>query len=130
MTRILPQIIALLTGVALGGGAMVIVMKKGPEQVIRTQSQAGAAEQVIYATLLHERRYAELDQVLQRNMRGSLDWMKGLGFQEELRFSAPLVKGYYDLAEAPIPAGTAPYLSGVTGADVRKLAHFAAGHAN
>jgi hypothetical protein len=55
-------------------------------------------------------------------MFSSLDGMKSLGFTDQLQSSARLVRGYYDLTGAQTPKQLDPYLSGVKGVDVSRLA--------
>ena len=122
MKKFLFPISMFFVGLILGVGLMFIVIQKGPTQVIAMQWSEVAEENVIYATLLHDQKYADLNRLLEKSMIASLDGMKGLGFTDQLQSSAKLVRGYYDLPGTQTPKQLYPYLSGVEGVDVSRLA--------
>jgi len=122
MKKFLFPISMFLAGLILGVGSMLIVIREGPTQVIAMQMSGVAEENVIYATLLHDQKYTDLNQLLEKSMFSSLDGMKSLGFTDEFQSSARLVRGYCDLSGAKSPDQLAPDLAGVKGTDVRRLA--------
>jgi hypothetical protein len=122
MKKFLFPIAMFFTGLILGVGAMLIVIQKGPTQVLANQWNAVIHENVVYATLLHDQKYADLNRLIETNIVDSFASMESLGFVDERQSSAQLVRGYYDLTGTKTPDLVDPYLSGVKGTDVRRLA--------
>lgn len=109
-------------GLVIGIGTMCVIVQQGPTQVIAQQSHAIAVESVIYATLLHDQKYADLNGLLEVNMIASLKGMKAMGFTDQYQSSASLVRGYYDLPGTEMPGQLASSLASIKGSDVRRLA--------
>jgi hypothetical protein len=109
-------------GLLVGLGIMIIVIIKGPNQVIADQWSAETEEKVIFATLLHEQKYDDLNLLLEKDMVASLDGLKAFGYTNELQSSAKLIRGYYDLPGTKTPSQLDAYLSGIKGTDVSRLA--------
>ena len=130
MKKFLFPACAFLAGLSLGLATMFWVIAHGPDKVIAGQELAFANQNVVYATLLHDQRYEDLQRLLTTNLSASLDSMSALGYTRELGTSSRLVRGYYDLSGTQIPTAIAPYLIGVKGMDVRTLAEFETAHAN
>ena len=122
MKKFLFPIAMFFAGLILGVGSMLIVIQKGPTQVLANQWNAVIHENVIYATLLHDQKYADLNRLIETNIVDSFAGMESLGFADERQSSARLVRGYYDLTGTKTPGLVDPYLSGVKGTDVRRLA--------
>jgi hypothetical protein len=66
MKEFLFPIAMFFAGLILGVGSMFIVIQKGPNQVIENQWSEVAEENVIYATLLHDQKYADLNRLLEK----------------------------------------------------------------
>ncbi len=130
MKKLLPSILFFLVGLLVGVGTMAVVTFKGPQTVVKMQWGATARERVIYATLIQEQKYADLEKLVATNMAASFVGMKELGFNEELRQSAPMLKGFYEFSGKPIPDPLAPLLADVKGTDPRNLADYMASHAD
>ena len=130
MNRLLSQILIFLSGLLVGTAAMAWFIHVGPAAVVRMQWEAGARERTVYATLLQEQKYADLEKLLETNLSASLLGMKALGFDTEFKGTVPMVKGFYDFSGRPIPSQLAPSLAGVKGSDPRKLADLMAAHAD
>jgi hypothetical protein len=111
-----------LVGLGIGIGLMFWVIWVGPDQVIARENHGVVTMNVVYATLLHDKKYAELNRLLETDMAASLDSSERLGLGGGQQSSARLVRGYYDVTGAPVPSEISGYLSGVKGNDVRRLA--------
>jgi hypothetical protein len=122
MKSILVPMFALCAGLVVGVGGMVLVIQKGPTQVIVQQANVMVELNVVYATLLHDQKYAELNRLLKTNLDASFNYMEALGLSDGNQSSAKLVRGYYDLTGLQPDRRIDPYLSGVKGSDVRRLA--------
>jgi hypothetical protein len=101
---------------------MFVVVQKGPVQVIANQWHGVVEMNVVYATLLHDQKYADLTRLLEINMVASFNSLERMGFKDGNQSSARLLRGYYDLTGSNPPELIDPYLSGVRGTDVRRLA--------
>ena len=110
------------TGLIIGVGSMFWVIQIGPAQVVAQQSREMVKINVVYATLLHDQKYSDLDWLLQTNIVASFNCVELLGEGGENQSPARLVRGYYDLTGVKPPSQMDPYLSGVKGNDVRRLA--------
>ena len=130
MNQTLKHALTFLAGLFVGVAAMAWFIHLGPDEVVRMQWGAAAREQVVYATLLQEQKYTDLEKVLEADLSASLLGMKALGFDAELNGTAPAVKGFYDFSGRPIPGRLERCLAGVKGSDPRKLADFIATHAD
>jgi hypothetical protein len=116
------SVLFFLLGIGLGVTLMLGVIKNGPDKVIADESHGILEMNVVYATLLHDKKEVDLARLLERQMTASLTFQDKLGFDDEGHSSARLVRGYYDLAGTQPPAEVASYISGVKGNDVRRLA--------
>jgi hypothetical protein len=103
---------------------MFIVIEEGPDQVIAQQEHEAVIANVVYATLLHDQKYADLKGLIEIDMVSALNTTKALGFDDEFKSSARLVRGYYDLPGTEMPSPLASSLANVKGTDVRRLASF------
>jgi hypothetical protein len=110
------------TGLSIGIGLMFWVIWEGPDKVIAQETHNMVTMNVVYATLLHDQKYAELQRQLEVNMVASLDSSERIGLGDQPQFSAQLVRGYYNVTGAPVPSEISGYLSNVKGSDVRRLA--------
>jgi len=127
--RIKPLIIpgiALLVGVAIGIGVMVAAMVKGPNQVITMMAQGDTEEQAIYGTLLNEKRYGDLQRLIESGLLTSLNFQKGMNLSaNDYRASQQFVRGYFDCTGRPIPAAIAQQIQAIpkgSGTGMRRLA--------
>jgi hypothetical protein len=111
-----------IAGLAVGIGIMFWVIWNGPDQVIAQQTHSMVTMNVVYATLLHDKKYPELGRLLETNMDYSFVSAEELPLHYKSQSSAQLVRGYYDISGAPVPSEISGYLSGVKGNDVRRLA--------
>lgn len=109
-------------GLILGVGLMYAVILNGPSKVIGQQEHEAVLANAVYATLLHDQKYAELNGLIEIDMVAALNTTKALGFDDEFKSSARLVRGYYDLPGTEMPSQLAPILANVKGTDVRRLA--------
>ena len=117
-------------GLIIGVGSMLIVIQKGPTQVLANQWNAMIELNVVYATLLHDQKYTDLNRLIETNMVASFDGMETLGFADENQSSARLLRGYYDLTGSKPPQQIGHYLSGIKGTDVQRLASAMTVHSN
>jgi hypothetical protein len=124
-------------GLLIGAGTVLIAAQNGPAQgdaqngpaqVVASQWNQMVEINVVYATLLHDQKYSDLDWLINTNMVAGLDGGEKLGFVNKDKPSARLVRGYYDMTGTTPPALIAPYLSGVRGTDVRRLAEVMSRH--
>ena len=104
---------------------MFIVIEEGPDQVIAQQEHEAVIANVVYATLLHDQKYADLKGLIEIDMVSALNTTKALGLDDDLfKSSARLVRGYYDLPGTEMPGRLTSSLANVKGTDVRRLASF------
>jgi len=129
MKKFLFPVSMFFAGLILGVGAMFIVQKHATQimidqcnEVVLQQGHAAVLTNVIYATLLHDQKYADLNGLIEIDMVAALNSMKAPDFMDRFQSSAKLVRGYYDLPGTEIPGRLASSLAGVKGTDVRHLA--------
>ena len=129
MKKFLFPIAMFLAGLILGVGAMFIVQERATQvmidqcnEVVLQQDHAAVLTNVVYATLLHDQKYADLDGLIEIDMVSALNSMKAPDFMDRFQSSAKLVRGYYDLPGTEMPGQLASSLANVKGTDVRRLA--------
>jgi hypothetical protein len=109
-------------GLSIGIGLMFWVIWEGPDQVIAQEDHSIVTMNVVYATLLHDQKYTELNRLLETDMVASLNTSERMDMGDEPQSSAQLVRGHYNVTGAPIPSEISGYVSSVKGSDVRRLA--------
>ena len=117
-----------LFGLSVGIGLMYVVIYEGPDKVIAGESDGILEMNVVYATLLHDGRDADLARLFERQMAASLVFQDKLCFDDQYHTSARLVRGYYDITGTQPSPDLVPYIKGVQGNDVRRLAASVADH--
>lgn len=108
---------------------MLVVHGRAKQRVIDqcyevlVQKQHGIVlANVVYATLLHDQKYTELNGLLEVDMVSALNVLKAPDFMDKFHSSAKLVRGYYDLSDTTMPSQLASDLANIKGTDVRRLA--------
>lgn len=118
-----------LAGLILGVGAMLIVQERVTQAMIDQCNEVMVQKEhqlvlinVVYATLLHDQKYADLNGLIEIDMVSALNGLKAPDFMDKFQSSAKLVRGYYDLTGTEMPSQLASSLANVQGTDVRRLA--------
>jgi len=103
MKRILIPAITFALGTALGVAVMLFMMQRGPNQVITYLVESYTTQEAIFGTLLYERRYDDLQKVIEDGMLNSLNLQKGLNLSAEGYLSSQkIIRAYFDLTGRPI----------------------------
>ena len=131
MKKFLFPISMFFAGLILGVGSMLIVQERATQvmidqcnEVLVQQEHQAVEAHVVYATLLHDQKYADLNGLIEIDMISCLNGLKAPGFMDQFQSSAKLVRGYYDLPGTEMPSRLASSLANVKGTDVRRLASF------
>jgi hypothetical protein len=129
MKKFLFPVSMFFAGLILGVGSMLIVQERATQvmidqcnEVLVQQEHETVLANVVYATLLHDQKYADLNGLIEIDMIASLNGLKAPGFMDKFQSSARLVRGYYDLPGTEMPSRLASTLANVKGTDARRLA--------
>jgi|HigsolmetaAR202D_1030399.scaffolds.fasta_scaffold11419_7 hypothetical protein len=126
MKSIIIPIITFIIGVALGISGMIFTVQKGPNQVIANIAQGYTSEGAIYGTLLFEKRYDDLQKLIENGFLTSLNFQKGLDLPKESYISSQkFVRGYFDATGRPIPASIEEHIQDIpkgSGTDMHRFA--------
>ena len=127
MKKLVIPIITFAMGLAVGITAMLYVVRSGPNQVVETLIfQGGIEENVIYGTLLHDKKYQELQAMMEQGMDNSLSYIvKAEMLRKSKEPATKLVRGYYDATGRSIPISTEQLIKNIPagkGSNTRRLA--------
>jgi len=125
MKILITSIFTFLTGLAIGVVAMPHVSgtKSNPAlAIIALQDTGGKA---MYATLLYDKRYDDLQYMLEQDLHSSLNFISSVNMcKESIEPATSYVRGYYDATGRPIPSQTIELLKSippVKGVPIRRL---------
>ena len=88
---------ALIIGTILGTTVMLLKQKHDFEREVGTLALGVVTDEAIYGTLLFEKRYDDLQRMIENGMLVSLNYQKNLMPSNEYSRSQKLVRGYFDL---------------------------------
>ena len=129
MKILIISFITFLTGLAIGVAVMQHVSGTKPNQALAIIALGDAGDKAMYGTLLHDKRYDELQNLLEQGMYSNLDFITKVKVcNQAIEPATSFVQGYYDATGRPIPAKTIELLKSVPtvkGASIRRLVEIA-----
>lgn len=132
MKRILIPTITFVLGAALGVAVMFFVVQRGPNQVIANILQQYTSQQAVCGALLHEKRYDDLQLLMEDGFAISLNLQKYLNFSPDgYHESQKSVRAYFDLTGRPIPSAINQNIETIpkgTGINLLRVADFELAH--
>ena len=118
--------IAFVIGLGFGVGVMICIYQTGPTRLFANTVQSIIAERAVYGALLHDKKYEQIDILIEDKLQNSLLSIQQLDlYWLKLDPAAKVVRGYYDATGKPIPPQTLELISSIPegkGTDIRKLA--------
>lgn len=104
MKKKLFPLITFLLGLIVGVACMILLVQRGPNQVIANLGYAFIRQNVTYAYMLAEKRYAELQQTIEEQLLVSLDQQRALKLSDEIyAASCKTVQQYFTETNRRIP---------------------------
>jgi hypothetical protein len=126
MKNIIVPIVTFIIGLALGIAGMIVAVQKGPNQVIANLASNYTSEGAIYGTLLAEKRYDDIQRLIENGFLTSLNFQKGLGLpKENYTITQKYIRGYFDATGRPVPALIEEHIQDIpkgSGTDMHRFA--------
>lgn len=114
MKKILIPIATLIIGIALGIAGMTYVIQRGPNQIMANMSVGYIISQAIYGELLYEKRYDDLQRLIEKSFLGPLDFQKEMNFSPKGYISSlKIVRSYYQSTGHPVPQSIQDHINNI-----------------